>query len=82
MLADDVGAHRLEGADLRHGGGDIAGLGVGHALHRDRRITTNRHFADHDLARFAANDWALVFHKNLPGYSAAPSVKRAIPCLS
>ena len=35
---------------------NIAGVGVGHALHGDRRITADRHRADPDLARHAPRD--------------------------
>ena len=39
--------HRI---DLRHCCLNIAGQAVGHGLHRNRRVATNRHIADHYLA--------------------------------
>ena len=59
----DVGARLLERHDLRQGGFDIAGFGIGHALHADRRITADRHFADHDFARNAARNAMNMLHE-------------------
>mgnify|MGYP003694467945 CR=1 FL=1 len=41
--------------DLRDGGRDVGGVGVGHRLHDDRRAAADRDTADHDLPRAAAH---------------------------
>ncbi len=50
----DIGTGNFHGADLLDGSLDVMGQGVGHGLHRDRCITTDRHIADMDLAGFTA----------------------------
>ena len=51
--AHDIGARFFERADLLDRGAGVAGDGVGHALHGDRRVAADRNLADHDLARLA-----------------------------
>jgi len=60
--AHDVGTDRLEGTDLRHRCRHIAGLGIGHALHRDRRIAAYGDVAYHDLPRLAPHDGGRMMH--------------------
>ena len=52
--AHDLRARLGECAHLRHGGGNVYGIGVGHRLHDDRRTAADRDGADHDLPRPAA----------------------------
>ena len=55
---DDVRARFLAAADLVDRRPDVGGDGVGHGLHRDRRVAADRHGADHDLAGRTARDVA------------------------
>ena len=41
--ADDVDAGSFQTVDLRHGGRDVVGVAVGHALHCDRGIAADRY---------------------------------------
>ena len=50
---DDIDACQLGTADLRDRPLDIGGQGVGHRLHRDRRVAAHRHPADMNLPRDA-----------------------------
>src|SRR5690606_13230274 len=59
---DNVRAHRFQLLDLGYRGGDVAGFGIGHALHRDRRVTANQHRTDANLARLPACDGGLLVH--------------------
>ena len=63
--AHDIGAGFLDAADLVDGGAGVAGDGVGHGLHRDRRVAADRHLADHDLARLAPVDVAIGANAHL-----------------
>ncbi len=54
--AHDVGARGGQLVDLPDRRRDVAGLGVGHALHRDRRVAPDRDRTDHDAARAPAHD--------------------------
>jgi hypothetical protein len=57
--ADNVGAGGFQRLDLGDCRRDIAGQGVGHRLHRDRRVAAHRHLADMDLAAYPAVDVAV-----------------------
>ena len=52
--ADDIGPGNGGAPDLFQRRLDVRGDGIGHGLHRNWRITANRNFAHHDLARFTA----------------------------
>ena len=52
----------LQCLDLANGGLYVTGFGVGHALHRNRRVTTHRNIAHHDLAGFASDNRGILFH--------------------
>jgi hypothetical protein len=56
--ADQIGAGVFAAADLVDRRHRIRCRGVGHGLHRDRRIPANRNRADHDLAAAASRDVA------------------------
>ncbi|MNS66294.1 hypothetical protein D3C72_995030 [compost metagenome] len=71
--AHDVHAGIDQALDLRHGGGHIVGVGVGHALHRDGGITTHRHIADPDFAGFATFDRRFAVHDYCPNFRRAVS---------
>ena len=71
--AHDVGTGLLQTLDLRDGGGDIVGVGVGHALYGDGGTAADRHMADMDLSRETAGDRRWRMH----GASQSPRVKRA-----
>ena len=47
--AHDIGAGGLERPDLADGRGHVQGVGVGHALHRDRRIAAHGDVANMNL---------------------------------
>ena len=51
--AHHLGAGARECGDLRDGGGDILGIGVGHRLDHDRCVATDQHIADLYLPRLA-----------------------------
>lgn len=63
----------FQAADLRDGGSDVAGLGVGHALHGDRRIAAHRDVADPDFPRLAANDRRSAMNAHCPTFRRAVS---------
>jgi hypothetical protein len=54
--ADDIGARLLAASDLVDRRTRVFGRGVGHGLDADRRVSANRHGADHDLPRLAPLD--------------------------
>src|SRR5690606_6224763 len=60
--AHDVGTDGLQRTDLGHGGGHIVGVGIGHALHGDGCIATDRDRAYPDLAGGAALDGGFAMH--------------------
>src|SRR5690554_1858661 len=60
--ADNIGTGQLNSLDLLNGGGDIGGLGVGHALHRDRRLATYRNITHHDTTRFTTLNGRFTMH--------------------
>ncbi len=51
---NNIGTCFFKAQNLIHGCRNIGGQGVGHRLHRDRRISTNFHITNADLAAFAA----------------------------
>jgi hypothetical protein len=57
--AHDIGAGALERLDLFYGRADVARHGIGHRLHRDRRIASDRDISDMNLAAGAAMDVAI-----------------------
>ncbi len=69
----DIGTGILEALDLRDGGGDIVGVGVGHALHGNRCIAADGHIADMNLARDAALDGGVTMH-GIPDHSPRVSL--------
>ena len=69
----DVRTGIFQAADLRDGGSDVAGLGVGHALHGDRRIAAHRDVADPDFPRLAANDRRSAMNAHCPTFRRAVS---------
>jgi hypothetical protein len=56
---DDIRTGLFESPDLHDRGCGVAGHGVGHRLHRDRRIAANRHLADMDFTALTALDVAV-----------------------
>src|SRR5690606_17724675 len=72
--AHDVGAGVFQATDLADGGLDVTGLGVGHALHGDRRIAADRYRADPDLAGGATLDGGFAMHVQ----AHCPSLRRAV----
>ncbi len=62
----DVDTRGFQTIDLCHGSGHIVGVAVGHALHRDRRITTDRYGTDPYFSGFATLDWRFAVHDLLP----------------
>ena len=62
--AHDIRAHTFQRPDLGDGGVHVAGVGVGHALHGDRRIAAHRHGADVNLTGFTALNGDFRFHAN------------------
>ena len=52
--ADDVAAGRLERPDLEQRRLDVAGVGLRHRLHRDRRVTAHLQLAEPDLRRLSS----------------------------
>src|SRR5690606_30876747 len=63
--------------NLPHCGSHIAGVGVGHALYGNRRITADRNIAHHNLAGMAPFDWRLVFHRIRPVKISILGVQRS-----
>src|SRR5690554_6184071 len=62
--------------DLRDGGLDVAGIGIGHRLDADRRIAAHGHRPDLDAARQAAR------HRNWLKTHELPTVVRKTPVVS
>ena len=60
----DVGACRLQPLDLGNRGCHVTGLGVGHALHGNRRVAAYGHGAHHDLPGYAPFDRGFTMHTN------------------
>ena len=58
----DVCAGIFQATNLRHGGGHIIGVAVGHALHGDRRIAAHRNRTYPYFARQATLDRRLPVH--------------------
>src|ERR1700732_1369768 len=56
---DNIRARLFESPDLGDRGLDIAGHGVGHRLHADRRIPADRHLADINFTALTALDVAI-----------------------
>ncbi len=73
--AHDVGTGICQLDNLRDCRVDIGGFGIGHALHADRRITTDQDIADADLPRFPAHDPGLTFHA-----AVRTLAREAAPC--
>src|SRR5690606_26577053 len=77
--ADDVGTDGFQLANLRDRGRHVAGLGIGHALHRNGCIAANQHRAHADLTGLSAYDRGLLMHCVT---SYWPSRSRATPELA
>ncbi len=60
--ANDIATCILEPFDLRHGCVDIARVGRGHRLHRDRRISTDRYAADFELPALTTGCYEHLFY--------------------
>ena len=57
-----IGTGIFQAANLPNRGLDVTGIGIGHALHRDRCSTANRDRTDHYLARNSALDGGIAMH--------------------
>ncbi len=58
----DIDTGGFQAVDLGDGCGHVVGVAVGHALHRNRGIASDRYRADPDLAGFATLDWRFAVH--------------------
>ncbi|MNH35878.1 hypothetical protein D3C79_966150 [compost metagenome] len=53
---NNIDAGINQAVDLRHSGGDVIGVGVGHALYGDGGIAADRNITYPDFSRFATFD--------------------------
>ncbi len=58
----DIGTNRFQPPNLFDGSGHITGFGVGHALYRNRRITTYQYRTHLDLPGDTTFDRRLMLH--------------------